>query len=106
MTYTLFFLPEVEEDVFSGYLWYEEKAAGLGEEFLRLFYAFSHELVRNPLLHRKVSGTFRRRLLKRFPYAIYFKIENSKVIVFGLFHCARNPEAIEDTLDDRDKKKV
>ena len=37
MTYDLSFLPEVEEDVISAYSWYEEKARGLGEEFLRMF---------------------------------------------------------------------
>ena len=35
MTYTLRFLPDVEEDVMAGYAWYEEKATGLGEDFLR-----------------------------------------------------------------------
>ena len=30
MIMRLHFLPEVEEDVMTGYLWYEEKAAGLG----------------------------------------------------------------------------
>ena len=30
MTYTLRFLPEVEEDVIAGYAWYEDKAPGLG----------------------------------------------------------------------------
>jgi hypothetical protein len=39
MTYSLRFLPEVEEDVMAGYAWYEENAQGLGEEFLRLIYA-------------------------------------------------------------------
>ncbi|NOR05319.1 MAG: hypothetical protein GQ575_03310 [Deltaproteobacteria bacterium] len=29
MTYTIRFLPEVEEDVIAGYAWYEEKAPGL-----------------------------------------------------------------------------
>jgi len=33
MTYALRFLPEVEDDVISGYSWYEDKARGLGEEF-------------------------------------------------------------------------
>jgi toxin ParE1/3/4 len=102
MTYFLSFRPEVEEDVFSGYLWYEKKSYGLGEEFLRLFYAFSSEIVRNPLIYKKVFGDFRRRLLKRFPYAIYFQINDNKVIIFGLFHCARNPEGIKESLDGRD----
>jgi hypothetical protein len=39
MTYTLRFLPEMEEDAIAGYSRYEEKARGLGEEFLRIFYA-------------------------------------------------------------------
>ncbi len=30
----MLFFPEVEEDVFGGYLWYEAKSSGLGEEFL------------------------------------------------------------------------
>jgi len=37
MKYTLQILPEVEEDVMAGYLWYEEKVPGLGDEFLRMF---------------------------------------------------------------------
>ncbi len=37
MTYTLRFLPQVEEDVFSAYAWYEAKALGLREEILRMF---------------------------------------------------------------------
>ena len=39
MKYSVRFVPEVEEDLFAGYSWYEEKAAGLGEEFIRMFYA-------------------------------------------------------------------
>jgi hypothetical protein len=39
MTYVLRFLPVVEEDILAGYTWYEEKAPGLGEEFLRVILA-------------------------------------------------------------------
>jgi len=53
VTYTLHFLPEVENDVIDGYFWYEEKAKGLGEEFLRLFYANSSEITGNPLIYRE-----------------------------------------------------
>ena len=50
MSYSLSFRPEVENDDISGYAWYEEKATGLGEEFLRVFYACAREIQRNPLL--------------------------------------------------------
>lgn len=77
--YTLRFLPEVEDDVIAGYAWYEERSRGLGEELLRIFYACSGELLTNPLLYPKIHRNFRRRLLRRFPYAIYFKLRGSKL---------------------------
>lgn len=101
MTYTLRFLPEVERDAIDGYFWYEEKEKGLGEEFLRLFYANANEITREPLIYRKVYGEFRRRLLRRFPYAVYFSVIEDEIIVFGLFHCARNPSAICGDLQNR-----
>ena len=103
MTYDLHSLPEVEEDVIAGYSWYEEKARGLGEEFLRMFYACANDVTRTPLLYQKVYGEFRRRLLRRFPYAIYFRIEQNEILVVGLFHCARDPRTIRLSLSDRDK---
>lgn len=103
MTYFLRFLPEVEEDVIGGYVWYEAKSPGLGEEFLRIFYACAAEIPRNPLLYPKVYNEFRRLLLKRFPYAIYFMVGNDQIIVFGLFHCARDPRTIRTKLQDREE---
>ncbi len=49
MKYSLLFLPEVEDDVVNGYVWYEQKTRGLGGEFLRMFYARAQEIARNPL---------------------------------------------------------
>jgi plasmid stabilization system protein ParE len=103
MTYTLRFLPDVEEDAIGGYAWYEAKSPGLGEEFLRVFYACASEINRNPLLYPKVYGEFRRRLLRRFPYAIYFTIKEDRIVVIGLFHCARDPRTVGRKLKDREK---
>ena len=105
MTYELRFLPEVEEDVIAGYLWYEGKSSGLGEDFLRVFYACANEITRNPLLYPKRYNEFRRRLFRRFPYAIYYMIEDNKIIVFGLFHCARDPLSINLKLQDRETER-
>ena len=101
MTYELHFLPDVEEDAISGYVWYEEKAQGLGEEFLRTFYACASKIQRNPFFASEVYREFRRSLLRRFPYAIYYRVRGDEVIVFGLFHCARDPRSITSKLRDR-----
>lgn len=49
MTYILQVLPEVEEDVINGYVGYESKSRGLGEDFLRIFLACANEILWNPL---------------------------------------------------------
>jgi len=98
---SLQYLPEVEGDILSAFRWYEEKSQGLGEEFLRIAYANSEEVCANPELYREVVPGFRRRLMRRFPYAIYFRIQEGKVIVVGILHCARNPAISEKGLSDR-----
>lgn len=101
MTYALRFLPQVEMDVRNGRTWYERKSAGLGAEFLRVFYACAGELIRDPQVYPRVHGDFRRRLMRRFPYAIYFRVQGEFVVVFGLFHCARDPRRLRRELGDR-----
>jgi plasmid stabilization system protein ParE len=101
MMHKLRFLPDVEEDAFASYAWYETKSAGLGEDLLRMFYSKANEISRNPLIFQKVYNDFRRCLLRRFPYAIYFTITGSTIIVIGLFHCARDPQEISEALQNR-----
>ena len=101
MTYDLRFLPEVEADVLKGRAWYEEKTPGLGEAFVSAFFACAQELVTYPRQYQKVHRDFRRHLLRRFPYALYYQVEDNKVVVFGVFHCARDPRRVRQELGDR-----
>ena len=101
MMYALRFLPQVETDAWNGRTWYENKSPGLGEEFLHVFYACSEELAQNPQMYPTIHGDFRRRLLRRFPYAIYFRVEGDYIVVFGLFHCARDPRRLRRELGKR-----
>ncbi len=55
----------------------------------------------NPLLYRVVHGEIRRRLLRRFPYAVYFTLEGNEIVVLGLFHCARDPRSTMEALRGR-----
>ena len=102
MTYTLRFLPQVDDDAVAARRWYDAKSPGLGQDFLRTFYARLAEVQRSPFINRDMFRTFRRRLLRRFPYAIYFRVEGTDIIVFGVFHCARNPRSVKATLRERD----
>ena len=99
-SYTFFFKPEIEDDLIDIYSWYEEKSIGLGEEFLRLFYAQLNEIWRHPVSFMS-KGIFRRSLMRRFPYAIYFIIEENIILVLGTFHTSRNPDFIKSSIKSR-----
>jgi plasmid stabilization system protein ParE len=40
-----------------------------------------------------VDPTMRRALVRRFPYSIFYEIEPQQIIVYGVFHGARDPDA-------------
>ena len=101
MNYSIYFLPEVEDDIFEGYQWYEKNISGLGNDFLHIFYASAIMIQNNPLLFQKVYGSFRRMLMNKFPYSIYYRIYNNKIIVFGVFHTARSNDFISTKLKKR-----
>ena len=35
----------------------------------------------------------RRALLQRFPYAVFYEVGAVDIVVYAVFHCARNPRA-------------
>lgn len=83
--------PELVDDVHAAFAWYEASATGLGHEFLRSYFNSLSAVERHPTIPRKVHGDFRRVLLSRFPYAVYFRVERRFVTVFLLTHGARDP---------------
>jgi plasmid stabilization system protein ParE len=47
-----------------------------------------------PVLYRDV----RRAVVKRFPYAIYYRIVSSRVIVTAIFHGRRDTKALQERI--------
>ena len=62
--------PEAAEDVTETYGWYESRRIGLGEEFLNCVDACVEGTRRNPEMYPIVHETYRRALVRRFPYAL------------------------------------
>ena len=70
----------------------EERRVGLGEEFLGCVDVAIQQILRNPELFEKVEKDYRRMLVRRFPYAIFYESEGDRVIVYSVFHTAQDPE--------------
>jgi|ERR1051326_1295815 plasmid stabilization system protein ParE len=87
-------LPEAEQDVDESYAWYKEQEPGLGEEFLRCVDARVLSICRNPRLYPIAHESYRRALVRRFPYAIFYEHEErrKRVVIYSVFHCSQDPE--------------
>ena len=57
----------------------------------------------HPLIYRKIYRDFRRVLLARFPYVLYFLLERDAVVIFLLIHGARDPALTHRLLRERRK---
>ena len=44
-------------------------------------------------------GAFRRILVSRFPFGIFYTVEAGAVIVHGIFHSSRDPDKIRKLLE-------
>ena len=83
---------------YNGRLFYEKQGEGLGEYFFNSLFSDIDSLVLYAGIHIKVFG-FHRMLSKRFPYAIYYKIENeSDILVFRVLDLRRDPKTIKRSL--------
>lgn len=95
-------LPEVLEDVKEAVSWYERCGGSeLGDRFVEAFEASLSAVLIEGEIYRPIHGEFRRVLMKPFPYAVYFRIHQSRVVVTLVWHTARNPLDSKRRLVDR-----
>jgi plasmid stabilization system protein ParE len=98
MAAKLILAPEAEQDLSQAYSWYESQRIGLGEEFLTSVDACIQSICRTPEMHQTVHENYRRGLVRRFPYAVFYEYENDTVTVYCIFHTSRDPKKWQSRL--------
>lgn len=73
MSKNLILLSQAEQDITEAYDWYQQRELGLGEEFLRCIDASIQTIERNPEIYVFAYEKYRRALVRRFPYAIFYE---------------------------------
>lgn len=81
-------------DLVEGFHFYENKEGGLGGYFLVSLYADIEGLKLSGGIHRTAYGSFRRALSKRFPFAIYYTVEEDTVRIRAVVDCRKRPSWI------------
>lgn len=91
MTFQVIVRPEAAREIQEAFDWYEERSEGLGLEFLRSADVCLSSVRRNPEAYSIVHVPFRRALLRRFPYALFYFLREDIIVVVACFHIKRSP---------------
>ena len=98
MTRRLHLWDEADLDVLDAVAWYEDQRAGLGAEFLIELDGVMQRIVQTPFQFPEIKENVRRALLQRFPYSVYFKVDNETVDVLSVLHQHRDPRTWEQRI--------
>jgi plasmid stabilization system protein ParE len=86
------FTPEADDDIAEAYGWHEAREPGLGEDFLRCVEACGQVIQRHPEIFPVAVDEFRRALIRRFPYEIFYELAGDAIHVYAVFHCSQDPQ--------------
>ena len=99
MTFTLIVPPEAEQDLLEAFRWYEKQRKGLGHDFLLQVDAGFRFLKRTPLGFPEIHRGIRRHLIKRFPYKIFYLVEENTIVILAVVYGGRDPNWIKKRLE-------
>ena len=90
-------LPTALQDLDRGRRFYARQRKSLGNYFLDALFSDIDSLELYAGTHIKVFD-FHRLLAKRFPYAVYYKVDADTCIVFRVLDCRQEPEKTTEGL--------
>lgn len=84
-------LGSAKRDLSDGYWFYEKQSEGVGSYFLDTLYSDIDSLIIHAGVHPVYFGRYHRLLSKRFPFAVYYRVEDGTVLVYAVLDCRKNP---------------
>jgi hypothetical protein len=85
------FHPDIASEIKASYNWYQEQAAGLGDDFIAELESAYETIEELPETWPKFQKGFRRYLLARFPFSVIYKVSNDYIYVVAVMHNSRKP---------------
>ena len=85
-------------DLLAAHDWYERRSPGLGKDFVRATDAAIAGIGRQPELFPPAHRGLRRVFTRRFPYAIFYRVDPDAVRVVAVLHSAMDLRRLEERL--------
>lgn len=71
--------------------WYQDQQHGLGLDFKSCVDEVISKIRHNPFIHKVTFQTVRRSVTKRFPFGVFYTIEEEKIVILAVLHARREP---------------
>lgn len=85
------FLQEAEQEMLEAARYYESQTPGLGADYLSEIERAVAAIAESPMTWPIIEGELRRRLVRRFPFGILYRIELKKIVIIAVAHLRRRP---------------
>ncbi len=94
-------LKSASQDLIDGYWFYEKQSEDIGTYFLDTLFSDIDSLILNAGIHPIHFEKYHRLLSKRFPFAVYYYIEEDTVLIYAVLDCRKKPAWIRGRLKKR-----
>jgi plasmid stabilization system protein ParE len=91
VTLPVFWILEANEDLQEAPAWYDRIRPELGDRFALSVETTVDTITEHPLQFPAVYRDRRRAGVQRFPYGIFFEVQEHRIVVIACFHGRRNP---------------
>ena len=86
------FVSPAEREMVQAAQYYNSKVPNLGAEFLHEVKKAVMRLEADPDAAQKVRGDVRRRLIRRFPFGVLYRIDPDEIVILAVMHLSRHPD--------------
>ena len=94
-------LLSTERDLQEAYNWVEEHRPGREQFFLRDVELRLEHLKKFPLIGRLYRGRYRRLLIPRYPFGIFYVVESNRIVVHAFPDLRQDPKRSESAFSNR-----
>ena len=91
MSYTILIEELAEKDIDEAFLWFELQKEGLGFEFIESISETFEKIMNYPFANQLAYKNLRKTVIKRFPYLIFYFVDNDLIHIVAVMHSRRNP---------------
>ena len=85
-----------KEDIRAARSWYHKISPVLADDFLAKLNRAIGLVRESPLAYGLVHRTFRRILLHRFPYALFYHADEQRIVIVAVLHQTRDPQMLAE----------